>query len=210
MSYRIGSRDYLSRAEQCLRKRDRRHLFYAAFELRCGIERRMQEYLQPHPHVSEKSKNEWKVARLGKGIEKAFASGEKVVEVAVAKKDKADDVSSYYYSPVSKSLQKKCQRLGGLLHGARELKQDDDAWWTETRQFLLETCDELREATRGTLLGPPLRNERTGEVFLVVEVEGGSRSQTTLELLGATGSKLHMTVRLHDKFPEEDHSQHAS
>ena len=44
--YKITSRDYLSRARICLDEGSNRFLFYAAFELRCGIEARMREYLE--------------------------------------------------------------------------------------------------------------------------------------------------------------------
>ena len=56
MDYRIHSRDYLQRARKRLDSGTPDALFHAAFELRCGIEARMQQYLEAQEHISESLK----------------------------------------------------------------------------------------------------------------------------------------------------------
>jgi hypothetical protein len=75
MEYRTSSRDYLLRAQERLRDGTREALFYAAFELRCGIEARMRQYLEVCDHISKKKKEGWKIADLGRGTEEAFRLG---------------------------------------------------------------------------------------------------------------------------------------
>lgn len=46
MNNSCGSEAYLDRAKDCLEEGNPRNLFYAAFELRCFVERRQQDYLE--------------------------------------------------------------------------------------------------------------------------------------------------------------------
>ncbi|MGI2856448.1 hypothetical protein ACRTDR_20040 [Shewanella algae] len=54
MSYGVSSKDYLSRAKELIAEDRIESLFYAAFEIRCGIEARMNEYLEVQKHISNK------------------------------------------------------------------------------------------------------------------------------------------------------------
>jgi hypothetical protein len=83
MSYGISSRDYLQRAMTRIAEGSSEVLFYAAFELRCGIEARMQEYLHAWDHVSKKKRNGWRIAELGRNIERAFRARDTFVRWAV-------------------------------------------------------------------------------------------------------------------------------
>ena len=53
--YAIGSRDYLARARRRSSEGSAEALFYAALEVRSGVEARMQEYLEAQQHVSRLS-----------------------------------------------------------------------------------------------------------------------------------------------------------
>jgi hypothetical protein len=57
MGYGIHSRSYLKRARQRLDEGYPESLFYAAFELRCGVESRMKEYLDAQDHISESNRS---------------------------------------------------------------------------------------------------------------------------------------------------------
>jgi hypothetical protein len=46
MPYGIHARDYLTRARLRLDEQSPAGLFYAAFELRCGIESRLRQYIE--------------------------------------------------------------------------------------------------------------------------------------------------------------------
>ena len=87
MSYRVSSKDYLSRAKNLRSEDDIASLFYAAFEIRCGIEARMSEYLHAQKHISDKKKKGWKIAQLARNIEDAFRIGEKkaIIQIVDAK-----------------------------------------------------------------------------------------------------------------------------
>ncbi len=54
--YLVNSRNYLLRARKRLDEKTPASLFYAAFELRCGVESRMQEYLDAQDHISQRRK----------------------------------------------------------------------------------------------------------------------------------------------------------
>ncbi len=69
MDYKISSRDYLKRAKKRLDEGSLESLFYASFELRCGVEARMQEYLAAQKDVSKKKKHGWKIPKSAKSLE---------------------------------------------------------------------------------------------------------------------------------------------
>ena len=59
ISYGMTARHYLERARARLDENTSEGLFCAAFELRCGVESRMREYLRAQEAVSEGKKNGW-------------------------------------------------------------------------------------------------------------------------------------------------------
>ena len=112
MSYRISSRDYLSRAREQLALSTSAALFYAAFELRAGVEARMLQYLEAQQNVSEKLKRGWRIAVLGEGIDRTFKLGDKLARFSYQEADGSDEVFVLYYTPVSKELQRNAKQLG--------------------------------------------------------------------------------------------------
>lgn len=110
--YGISSRAYLARAKDCLGKHDPKFLFYAAFEVRCGIEARMEEYLEVHEHISKKKRRGWRVAELAKNIEDAFRTGQWDTVLRVRGPQTTELLLETRYTPVKKSLQKKAEKWG--------------------------------------------------------------------------------------------------
>ena len=156
MSYYVDARSYLNRARTQLDEGTPEAVFYAAFELRCGIEKRMREYLEAWDHVAEKKKQAWKISPLGKTIDETFKLGGKVAKLTISSTDMSKTYGVYYYTPVSEDLQQMAGRLGNYLHAPLEYRELADEWWRETREFLEEIYSELKRACSGTLLGPPL------------------------------------------------------
>jgi hypothetical protein len=74
-------------------------LFYAAFELRCGIERRVHDYVDALKHISERKKRGWKIIGKAKELEKAFQSGDKIIELAILDEKSGELWFNLYYTP---------------------------------------------------------------------------------------------------------------
>lgn len=158
MDYGISSRDYLARAKECLAKNEHQALFYAAFEIRCGVEARMQEYLEVQKHISKKKRKGWKVDDLARNIEDTFRLGEKDAVVRVRDRATNNVLLEARYTPVRRSLREKAERLGNWLHSAKKYYPPNDPFWAKLRSELETAVVELERATSGTLLGPVLRH----------------------------------------------------
>lgn len=202
MIYNITSIDYLERAREQLDKSSSAFLFYAAFELRCGIERRMQEYLDAWDHISEKAKQGWQIAKLAKNIEKAFKVGDKVVEVVIKNSETEPPLYVFYYTPVSLKLRKMGKKLGDLMHAMKKFMPESDRWWENTRNHLEQVYVELKKANRGILLGPPLINKKTGHMNMITMIkrEGGTE---VIKNSAPVGKIILYKVRYLEDIPEQ-------
>lgn len=196
MDYKISSRDYLKRARQCLGEASLCFLFYAAFELRCGIEARMQEYLEAQKHLPKGQKSEWKIAKLGKNIEKAFRTGDRIVEITILKEENKAPLK-LYYTPVTSKLRKMGEKLGDLLHVMKIHHPIEKPFWQQTQKFLESVYEELKIANTGTLLGPPLFNSATGQMYMNEELDNAEQIYGKIQI----GDLLQMKVDYHDSFP---------
>jgi len=154
--YTITAECYLARARARLDEHRPESLFYAAFELRCGVEARLREYLEFQDHVAKKKKKGWKVAALGKTANRTFRLGDKVARFTFLDPQDRSVLAVYYYTPVTSKLQRKAEKLGNYLHAARAFHPADDPWWQDLRALLESTYSSLKRSTRGTLLGAPL------------------------------------------------------
>lgn len=79
MTYFTSSTDYLDRMKALLDEGSEASLIYAALELRCGVEARLREYIETIGHIPKAQKKEWAVAKLGRSIETAYRSGDKIM-----------------------------------------------------------------------------------------------------------------------------------
>ncbi|MET0012041.1 MAG: hypothetical protein ABW088_00170 [Sedimenticola sp.] len=170
MSYGIESRDYLKRAKEQLKKDTNESLFYAALELRSGIEARMLEYLEVQKHVSKKKRTGWQVAKLARNIEDAFRLGDKDAVLRMRDPDSHEVVFEVRYTPVKRSLREKAEILGNYLHSAKRYYPDDHEYWLKFRELLSEGISELEHANSGRLLGPLLMHPNKKHVDMKLEL----------------------------------------
>jgi hypothetical protein len=170
--YDIGARAYLARAVAELARGEQARMFYAAFELRAGIEARLQEYLKHWDHVPSGRKRDWRIAQLGETVKK-WLQVERVARVQLLQRRSREPIATFYFTPVSPELRTLGERLGDYLHAQRERQLSSDPWWHSFRTTLEVGCNLLSEATLGTLLGPPLINQSTNESHLRIESPPG-------------------------------------
>lgn len=197
MFYRVRSRDYLQRAMARIGDDAPAALFYAAFELRCGIEARMREYLEVWDHISKEKKQGWRIVELGKSLEKAF-KGDNPVRLAMHQPETGELISCMYYTSVRKELRKRGERLGNILHAMKRLRPADDSEWDALRNDLRETAFMLRVANIGTLLGPPLMKPGTTRVQMNSEIPPGCKLGAWREI----GPRFAMNVSYPTSLPD--------
>src|SRR3990172_5764293 len=113
-SYGTSGRSYLLRAQRELATGEPDRLFYAAFELRAGIEARLQEYLECQEHVPDGRKRDWQTARLGASVSQAFGV-DKVARVKIRDQRAGVTRHTFFYTPVTAELQQLGKRLGDYL-----------------------------------------------------------------------------------------------
>jgi len=170
MTYKISAEDYLKRARNQLDVGSRDSLFYAAFELRCGIEARMHRYLEARENITKLKKKGWKVAKMASQIEGTFPTKGKICKVTILDQENELPVTELKYIPISNKLKKMAEKLGDYLHAQEKFRQDDDSWWQEARLFMEEIYEELTYVTSGTLMGAPLIEPKTNRVHFEIEL----------------------------------------
>jgi hypothetical protein len=158
-SYGVSSKSYLRRAVERLAESEQQSLFYAAFEIRCGIEARLQDYLDALEQIPARKKKGWKIIESGLEVEKAFQIGEKIVEAKVYG-EANEFLFPLYYIPVTARLRKAGARLGQFLHAMKRSVIQPDSWWESARSFVCATAETLADTNRGTLLGPIMRTPK--------------------------------------------------
>ncbi len=163
--FKVDAESYLNRAAKRLAESSPEALFYAALELRAGVEARLQEYLEPHSHVSDTKKFEWRIGRLVQTNSNVFQSDGQITRVRIRDQESGELVLTAHHTPVSVRLKAIAERLGDFLH-AQEFRQPDDPWWHETRCIVSEGVALLTEACAGELLGPPLTDKSTGRTSM--------------------------------------------
>ena len=136
MQYGTHSRDYLARARQQLDKAPLECLFYAAFELRCGIEARVQQYEEALANIAKIKRAGWRIPEVARNIEKVFWTGDKIARVNVCDATTESVRCSFYYTPVNKNLRAMAGQIGNLLHFPQEYRARENPWWNEITNFL--------------------------------------------------------------------------
>ena len=148
---------YLRRARHCLDQANTDFLFYAAYELRCFVETRQEEYLHFQESYRRSLPKRWNVGKQAAELKKIF--GREDMQVAIIRyPDEYEYEASHI--PVSPSLQKSVEQLGRLLHS-----QDgdiDNAKAVLLRRALTTIWDAASECNSGNLMSPILRNEEDG------------------------------------------------
>lgn len=157
VNYTATASEYLRRAKSQLELFDRGHwpsLFYAALELRLGIEMRLETYLSAAQKEKPKTKK-----YLGKDLRKELLNNNPDAsrEVTLIMSVGNQPVSAMKYIPVTEKLANEYYgRLGNLLHWKFKSQKGWTrySWWKQQRQYLQEVYDELSRACSGVMLGP--------------------------------------------------------
>ena len=133
MNYDTSSRSYLTRAKLNFDFGNNESLFYAAFELRCGVEARLKEYVVKVDTVSLR-KIPWKIKNLEKILAKSSNIHDKRYVFAFIH-PKTKERHDVIYNPVSSKLRKIAKTLGDYLHCVDQNRvsnhcsfQDFDNW----------------------------------------------------------------------------------
>lgn len=198
MFYGIRAIDYLKRARQRLDDATHESLFYAAFELRCGVQARLSEYVRAQKETSAKKKGDWRIPKLARDLEEAFRTGDKVIRLTLTPEGTGGEGLLLQYIPVHSIIQQMAGQLGNVLHAMKPEGKYDDVWWEEMRRFLEMMYEGLRLATLGTLLAPPLKNRKTGQIHLAFTVEGEAELERHQKFFNETGGKFKMSVTYAD------------
>jgi hypothetical protein len=168
--YKTTSRDYLTRARCFLSSGDTASLFYSAFELRCGIEARLHEYLDGARDIASVKSGLWQIKHLGRQVENKFDIYSKAVVVTLINQETKEEVI-YAYTPVTARLRKIGEMLGSYLHHVSDEKIKRKDYLDKLKKHLTIGIKELEFSTSGTLLGPPRfsKSDRKHNMHLIFE-----------------------------------------
>lgn len=200
MPYHVSARAYLKRARNRLNEGTQVGLFYAAFELRAGIQARMQEYLQAQEGVAKHKKDDWRLGKLAHSLEEAFQIGDRIAQVAIYDAKDEQLIDTLYYTPVTSALKGVGERLGEFLHAMQSFTPDTAHWWRDTRAFLETVYVQLDTACFGTLLAPLLKEHGSNHVTMrseILDETAGARLRANL----VTGFSALMNVRYLEELP---------
>jgi hypothetical protein len=189
MGYGVTARSYLQRARDRLLEDNKEALFYAAFELRCSVEARQDEYINAmKKYTRMKRTRSWKISESQRELEKIFRGGEIIVRLTITSNE-SDFKHESYHTPVSNRLANNMGRIGEYLHAMRRYARDDDPWWNETRSQLIELYKQVWISCRGNMLAPPLLDATTGKITSSV-IEFTRKESTDLLKLRDLNGKL--------------------
>ncbi len=197
----VDSQTYLERARLQLDNQSHEGIFYAAFELRCGIEARMQEYMEGHGHIAKRKKEEWKLGNLDKTILKYFGDPNRITQVIISQRIKPHEKFIAYYTPVTPELIKLGQRLGDLLHRQKKFILPEDAFWTKSRGVLEKAYNLLEISNRGTLMGPPIWNKKTKTANIIAVVSCSKELEIYKNII-QEGKLIDVNIKHLKNFPE--------
>ena len=153
-------------------------LFYAALELRFGIEARLFEYLEATLKSQKKDSStikEYIATKLLKKLTVEDENADKPVTLSIPSGGEKTGVSMQY-TPVTKELAQMHGKLGELLHF--KFFRNNRNWYIKIiqedpsfksliyfRNFLEDVVNELKQATSGMLLTHPRFTEIINEVI---------------------------------------------
>ena len=171
MTYLVTSRAYLERMKARMDEGTDEALFYAALELRCGVEARMQEYVETIEHLPKASRDQWEIAKLRRSLESAYRTGDKTLIYCFEFPDGAQMQLTFF--PVMKRLQTLAEKMGNYLHAVKPNRAAKAGWTNAMREHLKEAYPLLLMATSGELVGLPLVNRETGKFKVKAEIAQG-------------------------------------
>lgn len=154
MSSPAAAASYVSRAQKLRKSNDKASLFYAAFELRCGIEARLQEHAAVAHGVTKSQADQWEIKKLARTLDQAFGFGDSMLIVFLSMEDGRN--CQFMYAPVSGRLQEIGKRCGDYLHALRPERLESEGFWTEFRAMVTEGCGLLEFACSSEILRPTI------------------------------------------------------
>lgn len=199
MSYSSASKAYLDRMKSRLEEGTKEALIYAALELRCGVEARLKEYIETIEHIPKSQKKEWAVAKLGRSLESAYRTGDKIMIFTIRLHENSGEIQ-LLYTPVTKRLQDIANRVGDFLHAVRHELVSTGDWWKELRDLLDEAYPLLKLANAGQLVGLPLLHRPTNTTTMRVVFEGEDDRSALIAKL-AKGETHVISVQYIDPIP---------
>ena len=181
-------------------------MFYAAFELRCGVEARLHQYLEAYKRIALKKKRKWRIPELVEDLEEAivagdFPVGDEIIRLNIVGDKDREVRATFYYTPVTSKLCKMAGMVGNLMHHPQLYRNTDDNWWAETRAFLEEMHTELSKANQGTLIGLPSLNKGERTASFMFEIEGED-IEGKLKKIGKLGEYLIIETHYVDEVPQ--------
>ena len=168
-NYSISPAAYLDRAKKRLLKDNAESLFYAAFELRCFVEARQDEYLDAQREYTKSVPKAYKIGDQGRTLERIFASNQ--IQY-ISWEARGQLILEAHHTPVTPRLRKGAEWLGNLLHGQMRCHSPEDKWWETTRNRVLEIYRAAWVCAQGTLPSPLMvRDGKTVGRFAVLGSE---------------------------------------
>jgi hypothetical protein len=180
-----------------------RNQFYAAYELRCGIEARLRQYLNAQKDIPKKLKEGWRIASLARGAEKHFQSRDHILRFQLTNKD-TRHVCVLLYTPVNSRLQKMGEQLGNYLHNQYNEKTRAPEWWNKLQTLIADTTVELYRANIGTLLGPALVKDNGARIDLAHSFSHQKALDTYMKEFAYAGCSFEIDSSWHKSFDEFD------
>lgn len=148
----VSASSYLARAQELRKRNDKASLIYAALELRCGVEARLQAYVSVARGVSKRQAEEWRIKNLVRTLEGAFGLGDSMLLVFVTMGD--GRACQFIYAPVTSRLQEIAQRCGDCLHALPPERVASPEFWSDLRSMVTEGCGLLELACASEILRP--------------------------------------------------------
>ena len=186
---------YLVRARRQLDSGGHDALFYAAFELRCAVESRLQQYLDARDDIAKHRKKGWRIAAAEKELSKVFKDGRTIVELQLT--ESTAGRLRLFYTPVTKALVSAAERLGDLLHHRKTDLDNSDACWAKIRGFLEKTFSSLEFASAGTLLAPPMKSPDGSGVYVQSFFHRSNPQNDTFDKFVSLAKGTYMDSRIH-------------
>ena len=176
---------HLTRVLDLLTTRDTppRNYFYAAYELRCGIEARLKQYLSVQKDLPKKLKKGWRIAVLGKGTEQLFKTRDHILRFKMTN-TRTRKACVLLYTPVGRDLHKMGEQLGNFLHNLWDEDTSSLEWWDNFRTLVADATAGLFRANVGTLLGPPLVRDEGKEMQIAHNFSHQEATDAYLEDFG--------------------------
>lgn len=184
LQYGVSSDAYLARAKSRLEENTPASLFYAAFELRCYVETRQDDYINAQKEYAKSIPKAYKIGVQGKVLERIF-DNKQIQFFAFSISD--NEVFECYHVPVSPKLRKEAEWLGNLLHAQMKFHLADDPWWLTVREKLLAIYRLAWTCAQGNLPSPLFMVD--GNTIGNIEIHGDEEYLANLMTLLKPGAK---------------------